>query len=411
MAGIPVFNLAGTAVANATLNTVTWPTHAANDVALLIVQTDAEASSLVTAAGFVEVTGSPQTTGTAAATNAVALQVFWKRATGAAEANVTLADAGDHTFAQILTFTNVKTSGNPWNLTAGNVKAAASTNVQVTGFTTTTADCLIVAVIAGSVDTATAQASAWTDANLATPATAEMADVADATGGGGSLSTGGGGLKLKGATGTVVVTVATASKNAYLLIALAPIEPTGTGSVALAKPTLSGTGKQTHTGTGSLALAKPTLAGTGKQTHVGTGSIALAKPVLAGVGLRGEIGTGGVALAKPTLAGAGSILFTGTGTLSLARPTLAGTGTKTFVLEGVTYRDISTEVLGFVTVYLFKDNGDDTVTFVGAQISDGTTGVYRFTTIADGAAQYFVVGFRNGTPNTFDVSDRTLQPL
>ena len=98
---LPVFNLAGTAVVSTTTATVSWPTHATNDVALLIVQSAAEASSLVTAAGFVQVTNSPQTTGTAAATNAVAVNVYWKRATTASEANVTCADAGDHVHAQL----------------------------------------------------------------------------------------------------------------------------------------------------------------------------------------------------------------------------------------------------------------------------------------------------------------------
>lgn len=434
MAGMPVFNLAGTAVANTTINTVAWPTHAANDVALLIIQTEAQASALVTAAGFVEVTGSPQTTGTAAATNAVALQVFWKRATGAAEANVSLSDAGDHTFAQILTFTNVKATGNPWNLTAGNVKAAASTNVQVTGFTTTTANCLIVAIVAGSVDTATAQVSAWTDANLATPSITESADVADATGGGGSLSVAAGGLKLKGATGTVVATLASSSKNAYLLVALAPIEPTGTGSAAAPKPSISGTGKQTHKGTGSAAAPQPSISGTGQQTHKGTGSaaapkpsisgtgtvvqlftgtgaVSLALPSMAGAGQQTHKGTGSLALAAPSIAGAGVSAYNGTGSLALTPPTLSGAGTRTFYLAGITYRDISTEVLGNVTVYCFRDNGDDTVTFIGMELSDSVTGEYRFSAIPTSTPTYFVVGFRNGTPNTFDVSDRTLQPL
>ena len=182
MPGYPVFRLATTAAANAASQTVAWPSHATNDVALLLIQTDAQASALVTAAGFAAVTGSPQSTGTAAATNAVALQVFWNRATSAAMAAVTLADAGSHTFAQIITFTNVATSGNPWNAIGGNVKAVASTNLAITGVTTTTADCLIVAIGAGSVDTATAQASTWTNAALTSVTV--VTNASTATGGG-----------------------------------------------------------------------------------------------------------------------------------------------------------------------------------------------------------------------------------
>lgn len=263
MPGIPVFNLAGTAVSSATVNTVAWPSHATNDVALLLIQTDAEASSLVTAAGFASVTAA-QSTGTAAATNAVALQMFWKRATGTAEANVTLADAGSHTLAVILTFTNVATTGNPWNAVGGGVKATASTNCAISQVTTVTADSLIVAVLAGSVDTTTAQVSTWTNAGLANPAIAEIVDTATTTGGGGSLSAAAGGLKLKGATGTTTATLASSSKNAFLTIALSPIEPTGTGTLANPVPSFAGTGIRGILGTGTLAVPVPAHAGTGR---------------------------------------------------------------------------------------------------------------------------------------------------
>jgi hypothetical protein len=59
---------------------------------------------------------------------------------------------------------------------------------------------------------------------------------------------------------------------------------TGTGSLALVKPSLSGTGAQDVTGSGSLALVKPSLAGTGAVAATGTGSLALVKPKLSGTG-------------------------------------------------------------------------------------------------------------------------------
>jgi hypothetical protein len=132
---------------------------------------------------------------------------------------------------------------------------------------------------------------------------------------------------------------------------------------------------------------------------------------MAGAGQQTHKGTGSLALAAPSIAGAGVSAYNGTGSLALTPPTLSGAGTRTFYLAGITYRDISTEVLGNVTVYCFRDNGDDTVTFIGMELSDSVTGEYRFSAIPTSTPTYFVVGFRNGTPNTFDVSDRTLQPL
>lgn len=239
MAGTPVFRLAGSAASGTSSVSCVWPSHATNDVGLLLVQTEAQATTLVTAGAWVQVSNSPQTTGTAAATNAVGLQVFWARATSGAMPNVSINDAGDHVLAQIITFTNAKTSGNPWDITSGNVKAAASTNISVTGGTTTKALALIVDCIAGTFDSATVQASTWTNASLADYA--EITDVATASGGGGQLYAGAGTLVTAGAIPTSTVTLASNSKNAWLRVALIGDDWTGSGGVSVA-PTLAGTG-------------------------------------------------------------------------------------------------------------------------------------------------------------------------
>ena len=78
----------------------------------------------------------------------------------------TVADPGDHVYAQILTYRGVISTGNPWDVTGGGVKAAASTSVTVTGVTTTVANTLIVQAVARDLDSSAAAFSAETNANL-----------------------------------------------------------------------------------------------------------------------------------------------------------------------------------------------------------------------------------------------------
>src|SRR5690606_17811474 len=122
--------------------TVPWPAHQAGDIALLFIEsTGGQAANLTTPAGFAAVPGSPQATGLT--TNGTRLTVYWARATSGAMASPVVTDPGDHVYARILTFRGVIETGNPWDVTGGGVKAAASTSVTVTGVTTTVADTLI----------------------------------------------------------------------------------------------------------------------------------------------------------------------------------------------------------------------------------------------------------------------------
>ncbi len=378
MAGTPVFNLAGTAVLSATAATVAWPAHATNHVALLLVQTDELGVTLSTAAGFTRVTGSPQQTGAAAATNSVCLEVFWCRATSATQASVVIADPGDHIAAQIVTYTNIVTSGNPWDVISTGVQGTASTNCQIPSTTTTGADRLIVAVVANSFDSNTNQASAISNANLATPTIAIDSQFNTTQGGGGGVAVGSGGLAVAGAVGTTTVTLANATKQAYMHIALKPDTAIsgsgsadakslislagqglrgiiGTGAILLGL-TLGGAGQQQHTGSGSAAV-NLTPSGAGQQQHTGSGTAGIqlglsgsgtvsnptttdailleegadlqleeATALLLEETSTGISGTGGVSVSL-SLAGTGKQEHTGTGTVPVAL-TLSGTGLR-----------------------------------------------------------------------------------
>ena len=116
----------------------------------------------------------------------------------------------------------------------------------------------------------------------------------------------------------------------------AAVPVTGTGSLALLKPSLAGTGTAAATGTGSLALLKPSLSGAGAQEVTGTGSLRLPKPSLSGTGSVAATGTGSLALVKPKLAGTGTgSVVTGTGSLALPKPGLAGTASEAAVFDAL----------------------------------------------------------------------------
>jgi len=81
----------------------------------------------------------------------------------------------------------------------------------------------------------------------------------------------------------------------------------------------------------------------------------------------------------------------------------------TFKLEGYT-KDKNGSVLGSCKCFLFKDNLDNTLTYVGYTLSNASTGAYSFTGIEDGLAQYLVVAWKDDTPHVFDCTDHVLQP-
>jgi hypothetical protein len=232
------YQAAGVAVAS-----LDWPTHAVNDVALLFVETaGGQVPTLSVPAGFVEVTGSPQATGAGAA--GTRITVFWARATSTTMDSPTIVGPADHMYARIITYRGVVTAGNPWNVTGGGVKAAASASVTVTGVTTTVANARIVQAVARDNDSAAAAFSAETNANLT--GIAERNDAGTTIGGGGGLGIWDGLKATAGATGNTTATV-TSSINAFITIALRP-------QVAATAPTYQAAGTQ-YMGSGSNALS------------------------------------------------------------------------------------------------------------------------------------------------------------
>ncbi len=217
-ADAPIPQAVGAMASGAAAITPLWPAHTDNDIALLFVEScGGEAITLSTPAGFVAVTNSPSSTGTT--TNGTRISVFWCRATGTTMTDPVVADSGNHQIAFIETFRGCIATGNPWDVTAATVKAAASTSVSITGVTTTVDNCLVVYAAAADNDANGARFSA--EANASLTGLTERFDDGSNLGNGGGIGVWTGSKATAGATGTLTATV-TSSINAYLVLALKP---------------------------------------------------------------------------------------------------------------------------------------------------------------------------------------------
>lgn len=194
---------------------------AVDDILILAVESANETVATPTGqTGFVQVTGSPQATGVAGATTAVALTVFWKRCAVAGDTTtaVVVADPGDHMSAVLASIRGCVTTGDPWNVTAGDVEAAGSSSVTWPSVTTTVSDCLILNILANAFDSLTAQFSG--QSNGALSGLAESADFNTNAGNGGGISIVTGGKAVAGVVGTTTGSLANSVVQGRLTIAM-----------------------------------------------------------------------------------------------------------------------------------------------------------------------------------------------
>jgi len=223
----PTFVAAGAVASNAAAITPALPAGiASNDILLLCLETANQAISISNQNGgtWTEVTNSPQGTGTAAASSATRLTVFWSRYNGTQGAPTT-SDSGNHQLGRIIAIRGVVTSGNPWDVTAGGTESTADTSGAIPGATTTVANTLVVAAIATALPDAsgTANFSAWANSDLTS--VAEQTDNTVTAGNGGGLGLATGGRATAGAYGNTTVTCATSSTKAMMSLALKPAAP------------------------------------------------------------------------------------------------------------------------------------------------------------------------------------------
>jgi hypothetical protein len=199
---------------------------AENDILLLFADMDAgDAITSILPTGWTEVAGSPQVVGTAGSITSTKLQVFWKRAT-ASEIAPTVSFSGDHIVCRIVAFRGCETSGNPWNMTGGDVEATSDTSfslAQGAGNRTTTVDeCLVVVMATRTTDSSgTAQFGSWASTSLNNVVSANDFEMGTTVGhgGGGALQTGE--MPVAGIF-NMTCTYVTACPKAYLAVALMP---------------------------------------------------------------------------------------------------------------------------------------------------------------------------------------------
>src|SRR5436309_12976956 len=216
----PTYQAAGTVQSGTGTLTVAWPAHAINDIGLLIIETQNEAVTLGTnAANWTQVTNSPQGTGTTS--TGTKLTVFWSRATSTSMGAVGVNDAGDHQIAQIITFRGVTTSGNPWDVTAGDVTPSTTTAVSIPGATTTVPNTLVVAIVSNGSDINAAQVpGSFTNSDLSS--VTKRQDNQTTASGGGGFTVATGSKALAGAYGPTSATLGFSSLQGRMSIALRP---------------------------------------------------------------------------------------------------------------------------------------------------------------------------------------------
>lgn len=227
---IPTYVASGTFTAGTGAITPPYPAAmTANDVCLLVAESENQPITLSSAQGFVEVTGSPQFAGTAATDPANRIAVFWKRTVGGDTAP-TVADSGNHTTGQIHCFRGVVGVGNPWDVTAGgNDGGANDTTGVIPGATTTVANTLVVLIQGTSFNgNSTTQCSGWTNTDLAN--LTERTDNTNTAGLGGGHCMATGEKAAAGSYTSTSVTLANTTFKGALSIALKPPEPTYTQS-------------------------------------------------------------------------------------------------------------------------------------------------------------------------------------
>jgi hypothetical protein len=161
----PTFRAASTIASGTGSVTITYPTgYAANDILVLALeganQSNAQAHTNLTNNNWIRVANTNTVFGTAAAAQAVKLDIWWRRVTSNTNTAVSIVDFGDHTMTVMVAYSNCVTTGDPWDTgTAAGMNVVVGTAVaQVTfsNITTSAANTLVLNWITRPTDSAAA---------------------------------------------------------------------------------------------------------------------------------------------------------------------------------------------------------------------------------------------------------------
>jgi len=241
---VPTYFKSGAYAASTSAPTCAWPTLTqADDIAILVVESENQAISLTTANGFVQLGDQANKAAGAATTDpANRIAVYWKRLVGSDSVPV-VADSGNHTSVQIHVFRGCRATGDPWDVWAeGNDGGADDTHPVLPAVTTTVQNTLIVLICGTSYNissgTSTTEFSSWTNANLT--GITERADNANTSGLGGGHGMATGVRAATGDIGTTAVTLAHTSYKGTMVIALVGEDSNGAAEGASTVQAVSG---------------------------------------------------------------------------------------------------------------------------------------------------------------------------
>lgn len=207
----------GTQQAGINALTVTWPTHLANDIGVLVVETDGAGTNMATPTNWNLIQGPITDVASAAGSK---LYAFWRRAASNAEGSVSVPDSGDHQIARIYTFRGALQGSSPIDVSTSSTKTTASTTVTIPAVTTTVANTLVVWIVSRPDDTtSTTHFPVATFAGLT--GVAEAAEAGSNAGNGGGFTLQYGREATAGSTGTgSISSLAASTTNSIIVFAL-----------------------------------------------------------------------------------------------------------------------------------------------------------------------------------------------
>lgn len=214
----PIPQAAGTPVASTgTSVNVAWPTHLANDIGIVVIETAGNSATLTPATGWAAIPGTPVVDLSNLAGSK--LHVWWRRATSSAMPVVATGATANHIIARLYTVRGCVTTGNPWNVVTTGIKTAFSTTATVPSLTPTLDETLITMIVGRPNDNAsTTHFGVPVNANLTGLAEAGEAGTTSGNGGGFVVATGR--KALPGATGTSTLTKTASTTDTYVVFAL-----------------------------------------------------------------------------------------------------------------------------------------------------------------------------------------------
>jgi hypothetical protein len=230
---------------------------ATDDILFLVVQTrSGQAVSVANAAGGTwNLIGQPQD----GQTPGNKLSLWWSRYNGTQTAPTT-SDSGDHQVGGIVAYRGCLATGDPYEalVNTGNSGATADTTFTSTGLVTLGVDRRYVVFAGRSFDTAGAQYSAWTNADVANGS--EDFDDGSTAGVGGGVAVWSAEKAAAGTIGATTATVAASTTDTWCELALLPVAGAPAAPVNTVAPVVSGTKTegQTLTSTTGTFTGSPT---------------------------------------------------------------------------------------------------------------------------------------------------------